>query len=465
MKMNKKLIITIGALLVVGAILIGTGLIPLMLVEETFIDTLDATTVDWEDIGEGQCMAQKIYIRRDSNIEQVSYFEIRGLEQLGDVDVKIGLSKTKTNDEDSWYANTDDQKWAKVMSNEFSFKISTYNRLDSWDVSLGSSYYIMVKIYGSTSNHLRFDTCSDSSYYSTTCSAHKLDGTTWINQNQDLKMEVKGMVSYNYYVNTPTKPTCSSNSGNVASTYTFKTKTSTNGDDLEYLWDFDDETTQGWRGPYDSGEEISQTHAWTQAGDFDVRVKARIGGTQESSWSPVLVFSVSGGTDDDDDTTDDDDDTGDDDDDEVTCYRCEAGLLVGEEFLPGTICGQGPAVGWLVDPPNCGNVGLYDITIIAKYDNGNPADGVKISLECEDLNYEDSETTDSSGIVTFSDLSPGTYIATGEISGFNADSIEIVLTDANVPKDMIFSMPGFEIVLLFVAMVIVGLVARKKVKK
>ena len=61
-------------------------------------------------------------------------------------------------------------------------------------------------------------------------------------------------------------------------------------DQLYILFDWDDGTSSGWLGPYNSGEKVNTIHKWTNKGIFKVRVKAKdVNGTQ-SEWSdPITV--------------------------------------------------------------------------------------------------------------------------------------------------------------------------------
>ncbi|MCX6660981.1 MAG: hypothetical protein NTY91_00345 [Euryarchaeota archaeon] len=59
--------------------------------------------------------------------------------------------------------------------------------------------------------------------------------------------------------------------------------------DIYYYIDWGDNTTSGWLGPYISGTEIHQTHAWAGEGTYTVKAKAKDIMNSESDWA---TFSV-----------------------------------------------------------------------------------------------------------------------------------------------------------------------------
>ena len=75
--------------------------------------------------------------------------------------------------------------------------------------------------------------------------------------------------------------------------YTFSTNTSDpEGEQIFYLFDWGDETTSDWLGPYESGEHIYETHAWNDSGDFDIKVKAKDINEGESDWSEPYTIHI-----------------------------------------------------------------------------------------------------------------------------------------------------------------------------
>ena len=77
--------------------------------------------------------------------------------------------------------------------------------------------------------------------------------------------------------------------GKVGIEYTYTSRTTDpEGDQLYYLFDWDDETYSGWIGPFDSGEIAEASHTWNDRGNYEIKVKAKdIHGVQ-SEWSDPL---------------------------------------------------------------------------------------------------------------------------------------------------------------------------------
>lgn len=68
--------------------------------------------------------------------------------------------------------------------------------------------------------------------------------------------------------------------------YTFSTSTTDPEEDqIYYLFDWGDGESSGWLGPYNSGDAIQSTHAWIDAGDYEIQVKAKDANDLESDWS------------------------------------------------------------------------------------------------------------------------------------------------------------------------------------
>jgi len=88
---------------------------------------------------------------------------------------------------------------------------------------------------------------------------------------------------------TPSGPT----NGIVGVEYTYTSSTTDpDGDDVYYLFDWDDGTDSGWLGPYDSGDTVEASHTWTEGGLYDVRVKAKDEPGAKSDWSDPLTVSI-----------------------------------------------------------------------------------------------------------------------------------------------------------------------------
>jgi len=90
----------------------------------------------------------------------------------------------------------------------------------------------------------------------------------------------------------PARPSGPS-SGNPGKEYTYTTSTTDpNGDKLQYMFDWDDGTTSGWIGPYNSGQTASAKKTWTNQGTYAVRVVAKDEHGKFSPWSDPLDVTM-----------------------------------------------------------------------------------------------------------------------------------------------------------------------------
>ena len=58
------------------------------------------------------------------------------------------------------------------------------------------------------------------------------------------------------------------------------------------MFDWGDDTSSNWVGPYDSGVVGEASHVWTDAGEYDIRVKAKDINGSESDWSIPLTVTI-----------------------------------------------------------------------------------------------------------------------------------------------------------------------------
>jgi len=79
--------------------------------------------------------------------------------------------------------------------------------------------------------------------------------------------------------------------GMVDSAYTFSATAPTSGSGLLGRFDWGDGVMSDWI-EWPAGGACRGTHAWTAAGDFEVRVQAKDGWGGEGEWSPALPFHV-----------------------------------------------------------------------------------------------------------------------------------------------------------------------------
>jgi hypothetical protein len=92
--------------------------------------------------------------------------------------------------------------------------------------------------------------------------------------------------------NKPDKPDGPTN-GASGQEHTYTTSTTDpDGDDVSYMFDWGDDTTSGWVGPYPSGQTGSAKKTWTSQGDFVVKVVAKDEHGRLSVWSDPLEVSM-----------------------------------------------------------------------------------------------------------------------------------------------------------------------------
>jgi len=81
--------------------------------------------------------------------------------------------------------------------------------------------------------------------------------------------------------------------GIVEVEYPFSTRTNDpDGDQVYYMWDWDDGTYSEWLGPYDPGVTAEASHSWANAEIYEIRVKAKDVHSAESSWSDTLTIYI-----------------------------------------------------------------------------------------------------------------------------------------------------------------------------
>lgn len=82
-------------------------------------------------------------------------------------------------------------------------------------------------------------------------------------------------------------------SGATGQEHTYTTSTTDpNGDDVYYMFDWGDDTTSGWLGPYNSGATASGKKTWTSQGTYEVKVVAKDDHGKLSIWSDPLDVTM-----------------------------------------------------------------------------------------------------------------------------------------------------------------------------
>ena len=168
------------------------------------------------------------------------------------------------------------------------------------EVDLWSSSYIWntghkIRVVVSSSNYPRFlanpntrDSINNNSTYNIA------NNTLYIDTNHPSSIilpEIKqGQIS-----DPPTKPKKPSGIRGIKVDKYYKySSTATDPDDdrIYMLFDWDDGTSSGWMGPFESGEKIVAKHKWMENGTYFIRAKAKdINGTQ-SKWSDPVEIMV-----------------------------------------------------------------------------------------------------------------------------------------------------------------------------
>jgi len=92
---------------------------------------------------------------------------------------------------------------------------------------------------------------------------------------------------------TPERPSGGTSRGIVNQTYILTTSTTDSEEDLIYYqWDWGDNTTSNWIGPFGSGLIAGASHAWSKLGTYQVKVKAKDIHGNESDWSESQTVKI-----------------------------------------------------------------------------------------------------------------------------------------------------------------------------
>jgi len=97
----------------------------------------------------------------------------------------------------------------------------------------------------------------------------------------------------------PEKPTTPSGKTRILwfQEYSYASSTTDpEGEQIYYLFDWDDGNTSGWLGPYASDETVTASHSWTVLGIYEVKVKAKDIWGAGSLWSDPLIVTVTDNT-------------------------------------------------------------------------------------------------------------------------------------------------------------------------
>ncbi len=107
--------------------------------------------------------------------------------------------------------------------------------------------------------------------------------------NPDLAM---GPASSNSPPEIPEQPSGISE-GATGTEYDFSSNTTDpQGDNIFYWFDWGDGTNSDWLGPYNSGQNCTDSHIWENSGEYHIKVKAKDIYDYESDWSDLLSVAV-----------------------------------------------------------------------------------------------------------------------------------------------------------------------------
>lgn len=98
---------------------------------------------------------------------------------------------------------------------------------------------------------------------------------------------------YNVSTIPPNKPNITGpTNGKTDSNYTYITSTTdADGDLVYYMWNWGDDSSTDWVGPYESGEVCTRSHMWAEKGSYEIKVKAKDNYGGEGKWSdPLTIF-------------------------------------------------------------------------------------------------------------------------------------------------------------------------------
>ena len=79
----------------------------------------------------------------------------------------------------------------------------------------------------------------------------------------------------------------------VGTSYSYLASTTDpDGDQIYFMFDWDDGTNSKWTGPYNTEQTISMSHIWDVKGTYQIKVKAKDEHGEESEWSDPLSVTM-----------------------------------------------------------------------------------------------------------------------------------------------------------------------------
>ncbi len=117
----------------------------------------------------------------------------------------------------------------------------------------------------------------------------------WLKVTDDLGLTGRAFRVVTVVNQAPETPTINgSHYGKINVDYSFSIGAITDpaGDQIYCEWDWGDGNTSGWLGPYNSGETVSASHAWSEPGTYAIKVKLKDSYGVESEWSAPFTIVI-----------------------------------------------------------------------------------------------------------------------------------------------------------------------------
>jgi len=119
------------------------------------------------------------------------------------------------------------------------------------------------------------------------------DGTVYVGSSNDAS---SGSEGYLHAIgprdpNAPETPTINGPiNGNIGTCYDYTfTTTDPNSDDVFYYITWGDGTSDGWLGPYNSGDDVKVSHTWSKTGTYVIQAQAKDTNDLKSDWGTLTV--------------------------------------------------------------------------------------------------------------------------------------------------------------------------------
>jgi hypothetical protein len=158
-------------------------------------------------------------------------------------------------------------------------------------VTPGQSYYLVCRtLEGSYPGELYAWWRTPDTNYPNGTAYHSMDnGSYWYTADDDFLFQTYGRPN-----SPPTmQPVQGPTWGIINVRYNFSANvTDVDEDDIYCTWDFGDGNITAWLGPFSSGDTINATHAWSQKGTYDIKVKLKDEHGLESNWSDPHTITM-----------------------------------------------------------------------------------------------------------------------------------------------------------------------------